>query len=103
MNIPKAIRAVPHTTIRLQMAPSNFEVRHPRCVNQITNMAGVQSKRNYMYIARGGTHSYQQLHVSASILAIIRLYFFLLSSNYTMYSVSVADDEISFTNFCSME
>jgi len=27
---------------------SNFEVRHPRCVNQITYMVDVQSKHNYL-------------------------------------------------------
>ena len=37
-------------------------------------MADVQSKHNYIYIATGGTHSYQQLHFSASILDVFRLY-----------------------------
>ena len=27
----------------------HLEVRHSRCVNQITNMADVQSKHNYIY------------------------------------------------------
>jgi len=48
------------------------------------------------------TLSYKQLHVSASILVIFRLYCFLLYSNYTVYNVSVADDEISFTKVWSM-
>jgi len=34
---------------QLSTAFGNFEVRHPRCVNQITNMADVQSKHNYIY------------------------------------------------------
>jgi len=42
MNTLKGIRAVPHTNITLQKALSNFEVRHPRCVNQITNMADIE-------------------------------------------------------------
>ena len=33
----------------------NFEVRHPRCVNQITNMADEQSKHNYIALL-GTTH-----------------------------------------------
>jgi hypothetical protein len=33
----------------LLKGPKNFELRHPRCVNQITNMVYVQSKHSYFY------------------------------------------------------
>jgi len=41
-------------------------------------MTDVQSKHSYINVATGGTYSYQQVHVSASILAIFRLCYFLL-------------------------
>jgi hypothetical protein len=52
-----------------------FEMSHPRCVNPITKITkyvlDIQSEHNY--ISKKWYTKYQ-LHVSATILAIIRLY-----------------------------
>jgi len=64
----RKMRRISHVTLVVQVAEnvntqcicilpigirtgSDSGARHPRCVNQITNMADVQSRHNYIYIA----------------------------------------------------
>jgi len=47
-HINKVYNDIYHKDIRKHNNHSNFEVRYPRCVYQITYMAEEQSKHNYL-------------------------------------------------------